>query len=241
MSVHILGQEYFYPRSNIAAMTSTTPGLRATKKQQTRQEISDAATRLFIEHGFEPTTIAQIAAAARVAKKTVTNYFPRKEDLALDRHEHFVAALADAVTARRAGESALTALRTRFHRAAQTYDADAGFSGPQFSRMLTTSPTLTARLRELQDLREHALAAALPGDDLMRRAAAAQLGAAHRLLFQRIQELQLAHLPRPDITATMTAEAERIFDLLEPAFGTYGVDRITATGESPHGDRPTAP
>lgn len=59
-------------------------GLRESKKRETRQLISDHATRLFIEQGFERTTIAEIAAAARVAKKTVTNYFPRKEDLALD-------------------------------------------------------------------------------------------------------------------------------------------------------------
>lgn len=223
-------------------MTSKTPGLRETKKQQTRQEISDAATRLFIEHGFEATTITQIATAAQVAKKTVTNYFPRKEDLALDRHEHFVAVLAEAATTRRDGESVLAALRGRFRRATEDYDADTGFSGPEFSRMLADSPTLAARLRELMDLREQALAAALPGDDLMRRAAAAQLGAAYRLLFQRIQELQLAHLPRQDITRTVAAEADRIFDLLEPVFGSYGAGRHpTGPGIEGLGSRPDSP
>ena len=68
-----------------------TAGLRELKKQQTRQVISDTATRLFMEHGFESVTIAQIATAAQVAKMTVTNYFPRKEDLALDYHETFTA------------------------------------------------------------------------------------------------------------------------------------------------------
>ncbi len=204
-------------------MISTAPGLRETKKQQTRQEISDTATRLFIERGFESTTIAEIADAARVAKKTVTNYFPRKEDLALDHHERFVGVLAEAVESRADGESALTALRQRFRAAAATYSADAGFSGPDFSRMLADSPTLTARLRELHELREQALAAALPGDELLRRTAAAQLGAACRLLFDRIQELQLRGESRRRVTATVLAEAERIFDLLEPALGDYGV------------------
>ncbi|MEV5649705.1 TetR/AcrR family transcriptional regulator [Nocardia sp. NPDC052254] len=204
-------------------MANTAPGLRETKKQQTRQEISDTATRLFIERGFESTTIAEIADAARVAKKTVTNYFPRKEDLALDHHEHFVGALADAVSRRGGGESALTALRARFRSATDAYSADIGFSGPDFSRMLAGSPTLTARLRELHDLREQALAAVLPGDELLRRTAAAQLSAAYRLLFARIQELQLSGATRPDITATVTADAERIFDLLEPALGDYGI------------------
>ena len=204
-------------------MISTAPGLRETKKQQTRQEISDTATRLFIERGFESTTIMEIAEAARVAKKTVTNYFPRKEDLALDHHERFVGILAEAVDLREDGESVLTALRHRFRSAADTYSADAGFSGPDFSRMLADSPTLTARLRELHELREQALAAVLPGDELLRRTAAAQLGAVYRLLFARIQELQLSGASRRHITTTVAAEAERIFDLLEPALGDYGV------------------
>ncbi|MFD6212210.1 TetR/AcrR family transcriptional regulator, partial [Nocardia salmonicida] len=62
----------------------TRPGLRARKKQQTREQISDRATALFLERGFDRVTIADVAAAADVAKMTVTNYFPRKEDLALD-------------------------------------------------------------------------------------------------------------------------------------------------------------
>ncbi|MEU6558696.1 TetR/AcrR family transcriptional regulator [Nocardia nova] len=209
-------------------MTSTAPGLRETKKQQTRQEISDTATRLFIERGFESTTIAEIAAAARVAKKTVTNYFPRKEDLALDHHERFVAVLAEAADLRGDREPVLTAVRRRFHSAAATHSADAGFSGPDFSRMLADSPTLTARIRELHDLREHALAAVLPGDELLRRAAAAQFAAAYRLLFDRIQELQLSGASPRHLTATVTTEADRIFDLLEPALGDYGVRDASA-------------
>lgn len=67
--------------------------------------MSSHATRLFIEQGFENTTIVEIAAASRVAKKTVTNYFARKEDLALDHQEEFSATLARAVTSRRPGES----------------------------------------------------------------------------------------------------------------------------------------
>jgi AcrR family transcriptional regulator len=56
-------------------------GLRERRKQETRQAISDIATRLFVAHGFDEVTISQVADAAGVAKMTVTNYFPRKEDL----------------------------------------------------------------------------------------------------------------------------------------------------------------
>ncbi|WP_280384599.1 TetR/AcrR family transcriptional regulator [Nocardia wallacei] len=204
-------------------MSPEAPGLREIKKQETRQSISDHATRLFIERGFETTTIAEVAEAARVAKKTVTNYFPRKEDLALDIHQRFVASLADTVRARATGESALAALRAEFLAATARFDPLAGFSGPDFCRMIAESPTLVARLRELHELRELALAEALPGDDITRRAAAAQLGAAHRLLFQRVQELTLQGRSRRRIATAATDAAHRVFGLLEPALGDYAI------------------
>ncbi|MGW6981925.1 TetR/AcrR family transcriptional regulator [Streptomyces sp. NPDC054932] len=202
-------------------------GLRESKKQETRQLISDVATGLFLAQGFERTTIAEIAAAARVAKKTVTNYFPRKEDLALDHQDAFTASLASTVTGRQAGESASSALRRAFIDATAAADPVAGFSGPEFARMIADSPTLSARLRDLHDLREAALADALadatdaPRGDITPRTAAALLGAVHRTLFQRIQELTLTGQDNAQISATVIAEAESAFGLLEPALGDY--------------------
>ncbi|MBB5121799.1 TetR family transcriptional regulator [Streptomyces eurocidicus] len=208
-------------------MSTQTPGLRESKKRETRQLISDHATRLFLRQGFEATTISDIADAARVAKKTVTNYFPRKEDLAFDHHEEFTAGLARALTGRAPGETALAALRRAFLGAAARQDPVAGFAGADFTRMIADSPTLTTRLRDLHDLREEALAHALaeatgaPGDDITPRAAAAQLAAAHRVLFRRIQELTLAGRAPGEITALVSADATTVFGLLEPSLGDY--------------------
>ncbi|MFC7217379.1 TetR/AcrR family transcriptional regulator [Streptomyces polyrhachis] len=205
------------------------PGLRETKKQETRQLISDHATRLFIAQGFERTTIAEIAHAARVAKKTVTNYFPRKEDLALDRQGAFTASLAAAVRDRAAGESALAALRRAFAEAATAAEPVAGFSPPAFSRMVAGSPTLSSRVRDLHDLREAALAQELARatgadeGDLAPRTAAALLGAVHRVLFQYVQQLTLAGRGRAEITAAALAEADAAFTMLEPSLGGYAV------------------
>lgn len=202
-------------------------GLRETKKQETRQLISDHATRLFLAQGFERTTIAEIGAAARVAKKTVTNYFPRKEDLALDHQDAFIAALADTVTARRPGESALAALRRAFADAAAATDPVSGFSGPAFARMIADSPALSACLRGLHDQREralaHALAAAVgaPPNDITVQTSAGLLGTVHRILFQRIQDLTLAEHSNDEIAETITTEAADAFDMLEPALSHY--------------------
>lgn len=56
-------------------------GLRETKKEQTRLSIARAALQLFLDQGFEDTSIADIAKAAQVSKMTVFNYFPAKEDM----------------------------------------------------------------------------------------------------------------------------------------------------------------
>ncbi|MBZ4319831.1 TetR/AcrR family transcriptional regulator [Streptomyces huiliensis] len=210
-----------------AAPDTPPPGLRETKKRETRRLISDHATRLFIAQGFERTTIAEIADAARVAKKTVTNYFPHKEDMALDHQEEFVQGLARTVAAREPGESALAALRRSFLTAVAERDPVAGFAGPDFTRMIADSPTLSVCLRGLHDRREDALAAALaeatdaPADDVTPYAAAAALGGVHRVLFGRIQELTLAGRSGDEVAEAVGAAAVRAFDLLEPSLRDY--------------------
>ncbi|TLF57643.1 TetR family transcriptional regulator [Nonomuraea sp. KC401] len=59
----------------------TDPGLRERKKLRTRRELAEAALRLFADQGYEPTTVAQIAAAANVSRATFFNYFTDKEDV----------------------------------------------------------------------------------------------------------------------------------------------------------------
>lgn len=175
-------------------------GLREERRLRTRQSISDVATRLFIEHGFEPVTIAEIAGAAGVAKMTVTNYFPRKEDLALDIHEEFVRTPAAVVAGRSAGTTPLEALRAWYTEAQNRRDPLLGYSGPEFARMILDSPTLQSRLRELHDLREQSLAELLP-----------QLEAA--LLTARLRYLFNETLRR-----TLTDDLDAMPDLAREAF-----------------------
>jgi AcrR family transcriptional regulator len=70
-------------------------GLRERKKRLMRQQLSDTATRMFMERSFDDVRVAEVAEACGVSEKTVFNYFPTKEALVLDRLEATVTALRD--------------------------------------------------------------------------------------------------------------------------------------------------
>ncbi len=63
---------------------SSPPGLRERKKAKTRDTIVRVALGLFAEQGYGQTTIAQIAEGADVSPRTVSTYFPAKEDIVFD-------------------------------------------------------------------------------------------------------------------------------------------------------------
>lgn len=82
-----------------------TEGLRERKRRQTRERISHAAMTLFLDRGFEATTVDDIAAAADVSKRGFFDYFPTKEDVVAAWQDEFGERLAAAVSARSAKES----------------------------------------------------------------------------------------------------------------------------------------
>jgi AcrR family transcriptional regulator len=117
-------------------MTSGAPSLdgasrRERKKREARRRIFDAAFALFLEKGFDATTVEEIAERADVAKGTVFNYFPRKTSL--------LAALAADWTVRIEEELGPVAKWTGSTRAKLTrifrFLADLGARNPDLARL----------------------------------------------------------------------------------------------------------
>src|ERR1700744_6673373 len=84
---------------------------RSRKRLAMRQNISNAATRLFMERGFDHVTVDEIAEAADVGRMTVFNHFPRKEDMFFDLDEEGREILREALRQRDAKVAPVEAYR----------------------------------------------------------------------------------------------------------------------------------
>jgi AcrR family transcriptional regulator len=205
--------------------------LRERKKRETRQRIADVAMGLFMLRGFEKVTVAEVAEAADVSVNTVFNYFRTKEDLFFDRADIVVESMGRVIAARPEGRSAIEALRRDFHAALDARDWRYGITGraPDFFRMVTESPALVARTRQMDELREGYLARVLADetgadpDDPTPRLVAAQLVALTRAVSEEFLRRRLAGESLEVAIPPVRAAADRAFDLLKSGVGDYAV------------------
>jgi AcrR family transcriptional regulator len=232
--------------SPAAAQPGVPPaGLRAWKKERTRQTISDVATGLFMRDGFEAVTLAQIAAAAEVSVKTVFNYFPSKEDLFFDRADDVIGALADAVVERPAGVTVVGTLHAVLADRRVPFDAGGWRSlrDPEgyerFRRFLETeeaSPALRTRrlaigelwIARLAQLFSHQLG--LPPGDPRAAALASMVVAAMGLRARTMTAAMLERLSARTVERRVRAVVDESFDRLAVAFADVDLPRPATPG-----------
>jgi len=133
-------------------------GLRERKKRLMRQQLSDTATQMFMERGFEAVRVAEIAEACGVSEKTVFNYFPTKESLILDRLESTVASLRTGLASPEVSpvEAALRILDHELDAmtswlGAQDDPAGAGAAIQRFGALIHDTPSLRAYQSHMMD------------------------------------------------------------------------------------------
>ena len=133
-------------------------GLRARKKRLMRQQLSDTATRMFVERGFDAVRVAEVAEACGVSEKTVFNYFPTKESLVLDRLEVTMASLRTglaepavppAEAALRILDRELSAMTTWLN--SQDDPAEAAEAIRRFGDLIRATPSLRAYQSDMMD------------------------------------------------------------------------------------------
>ncbi|WP_158940429.1 TetR/AcrR family transcriptional regulator [Burkholderia sp. S171] len=146
---------------------------RSRKRLATREGISNAATRLFLERGFDQVTVDEIAEAADVGRMTVFNHFPRKEDMFFDRDEEGREILREALRQRDPRVAPIETLRLLAHRlvAEQSPLIEFTVESQGFIETIERSETLKARARAIRDELAQVIAVALgecvgrePGD-----------------------------------------------------------------------------
>ncbi|MEA2314624.1 MAG: hypothetical protein QOI03_1316 [Solirubrobacteraceae bacterium] len=206
-------------------------GLRERKKQRTRELIADTARRLFAERGFEAVPVADIARAAEVSEATVFNYFPTKEDLFYNRLEAFEEELLSTIRDRAPGESVLTA----FGRFVTTRRGLLAARDPvqvehlaAITRVITESPALLARERQIYGKYTDALAALLAtesgasAEDIDPWVVARALIGLHQAVVDYSRRQILAGVRNPTLARRVRRQTQQALELLSRGLLDYG-------------------
>jgi AcrR family transcriptional regulator len=184
---------------------STPTDRRSRKRLATRQSISNVATRLFLERGFDRVTVDEIAEAADVGRMTVFNHFHRKEDLFFDREEEAREVLLEALRRRAPGVSPIEAMRLLAHSLVAQKSRYVEFSGASqgFAKAIEDSEALRARARAIRDEIAQAVTVAMsesvgrsPTDSDARLTAGLLFATWGEALIQGHQTFRLKHDPK---------------------------------------------
>lgn len=138
------------------------PGLRERTRQAVAREITETAEALFIERGFEETTIDDIAEAVGMSRRSVFRYFATKEDLVLGKLGFLAEELLDAFRARPANELVWDSLRAVFDLLVPIVDTlDKDSVAAPMQRIIFTTPSLLAAYLGMQQNMQETVVAGL--------------------------------------------------------------------------------
>jgi AcrR family transcriptional regulator len=126
---------------------------------RTMAAIQRVAFRLFVEQGYEATTVEQIAAAADVSPATLFRYFRSKADLIST--DEFDPLLIERLAARPAGEDAVTAILATMRELFPLIEPEDRDALLERSRLLESSSQLQAQLWQALQANVDTLATAL--------------------------------------------------------------------------------
>jgi AcrR family transcriptional regulator len=211
-------------------------GLRARKKRLMRQQLSDTATRMFLDRGFDAVRVSEVAEACGVSEKTVFNYFPTKESLVLDRLDATMASLRTGLAepAVPPVEAALRILDRELSGmtswlAGQDDPRQAAQAVRRFGDLIRATPSLRAYQSDMMDqfvsvaAKILAARAEMNADDPEPQIAARALLGLWHVQAESLRK----HLSGPParIQETVTADVRRAARLIEGGLGSFAARR----------------
>ncbi len=211
-------------------------GLRERKKRLMRQQLSDTATQMFMERGFDAVRVAEVAEACGVSEKTVFNYFPTKESLILDRLESTMTSLKRGLTQPGAEpaqaalailDDELTAMTSWLARQDDLAQASAAIR--RFGTLIRASPSLRAHQSDMMDQFVAVAAEILAGragvspDDPEPQIAASTLLGLWRIQYQALSKYLDGIRTPAQVHEAVTADVNRAAQLIDTGLRSFPI------------------
>ncbi len=189
------------------------PKLRQRKKLKTRQDLAEAAYALFGKRGFDNVTVAEIAQAADVSRRTFFRYFPSKESVVFPHRMDLIARFRRLIDERDKKENPLRRCRYATLIIAKEYMGDRDRILRQH-HIVKSSTGLIAYEYKLDLILEESIAEALTPS---RKAKAAQRRRARLIAGVVIGVIRAALREwfAKDARTNLVRLAEKAFDLLD--------------------------
>lgn len=222
--------------------TGATPeheGLRERKKRLTRQRISDTATAMFLERGFDQVTVAEVARACDVSEKTVFNYFPTKESLVLDQEAGWTQAIRQALAPETDVPPVDAVVDVIVRQLHMVYGPGVGLGTSAIqgvADLIGRTPSLQAANQEMADritavaAQAMAARAGVHPDDPEPQIAAVALVGLWRVQFRAMRRYSDDSVPRAEIREKVIADVRRAARLIDTGLWTFGL-AVLGTGE----------
>lgn len=210
-------------------------GLRERKKAIMRELISNTATLMFLERGFDEVKVSEIAAACEVSEKTIYNYFPTKESLVLDREEESALELRKALGPDGEFASPVEAMVGVLRRELEnfvTYLSTTDMTSfPQiadFNDLIDSTPSLKAARAEmierLAQIAAESMAerAGVDPSDPEPQIAADALTSLWRIFYRAIVKYSVEDMSMDALRETVMSDVERAARLLDTGLWSFG-------------------
>jgi AcrR family transcriptional regulator len=209
-------------------------GLRERKKRLMRQQLSDTATAMFMERGFDAVRVAEVAEACGVSQKTVFNYFPTKESLVLDRLDATMASMRTGLA--EPGVSPVEAALRILDRelggmtswlATQDDPVEASAMIQRFGTLIRATPSLRAHQSDMMDQFVAVAAAILAeragmsADDPEPQIAATALLGLWRIQFQGLRKYLDGTRTPAQVHQAVSADVHRAAQLIDTGLSSF--------------------